>query len=191
MYETYNIAYGFKCLVSAISTLALAVLTQYSFDSPRVFAKYFARYFIFDSVYDFSLDFVFRPKRRSFELVIQVHHALGIYTMLTTPDTPVCLDAWRWITIGELTSPLLYYSLYIRTVHGVEPPALVSIAMLTLWPCVRFIAPLFAAHSVWQGECGTLQLGTCAAYIAMNAMFFTKLAKRFARIRSEESMKAR
>ena len=179
--KPYHVAYSIKCVASAIATITLALASTFVFETPADFVKGFALYFVFDSIYDLGMDLIFRPTRRNFELVIQVHHLLGLYTMYTLPDTPACIESYRWITIGEVTSPFLYCSLLWKEVRGVEAPSLVSGMMLALWPIVRFCAPLVSLQRQWHGNCGTVQFFATFPYIAMNVHFFVKLAKRQAR----------
>lgn len=183
---SYKAVYTFKCAASALATCSLALLSNYVFTRGTDFAKAFAVYFMFDSTFDLGMDLTFRPPRKTFELVMLAHHVLGVYTMYTMPETPQCLAVMQWITVGETTSPFLYLSLYWKTVRDEEPPHWVSIVLLAMWPCARFVPPALSFYLQYTSCYSLFHMLTTVGYIAMNIMFFSKLLKRYLRRRESE-----
>ena len=185
---SYLRAYGTKCMVSGCLTFLLGTYSVFIMTDARELAMIFAIYFAYDSITDGCLDFIWRPQRRSLEMVLIAHHVFGVASMYVTPNHPSCLLCWRLITVAEYSTPLLYWSNYYRFVRYEEAPWWLSGAMCVAWPVLRLLSPMVAGvvqmQSYLSGStetCGAHNLPLTVAYFAMNAHFFSLIYKRHRR----------
>ena len=185
----YVRAYTLKCTCSAVAAPVLGMWAMRG-DSPASSAVYFGAYFVFDVVYDGAMDLAFRPKRKNLDVIILAHHVVGILAMLTTPASDVCMEAWRYIWVGEFTSPLLYLTLWFRfATAAADAPRPMQLLLLAIWPVLRGAAPLYALYLQLRGDgaapaglpCRTHNLLVTLGYLAMNAFFWSRLLARLRR----------
>lgn len=191
----YRFCYAIRCAAAAAMTAALAAWSVFVMDDPKVLAMTFAAYFVFDTICDLVFDLFFRSGRRHLDLVIMVHHVLGVAAMYYTPRTDTCLLAWKLVTVAEFSTPLLYLSNFYRFSQLREAPYAVSGAMIVAWPFLRLMAPMLSlfvqarAYLTSSDHCGVFNLPTTVAYIAMNAHFLSLISRRHMRNHAKEDKK--
>jgi hypothetical protein len=182
----YATAYTVKCILSAASAFLLGVWSVFYVQRSADLALGFGAYFVFDFLYDGMMDVVFKPSHTNSSAIIVGHHLLGIWTMLSSPQTDRVMSAWRMVTVGEFTSPILYWMLwhrFMRAGAASKASALeraLLLLLLLMWPPLRLVAPMVGLHIVCVAD-GAWDVAfapgilVIAFYFLMNAYFYSKL----------------